>query len=469
MSLSGKTVEEKIWNFLKGKGMNEYGAASLMGNLYAESGLNPHNLENVGNTKLGMTDDEYVKAVDNGTYTKNSFIQDQHGFGIAQWTYSIRKKALYEFANDKGTSIGDLEMQLDFLYKELSSNYKSVLNTLKTADSILEASNAVLLKYECPYDQSVNVQNKRASYGQKYYDKFVGDDSVMGYKNCTKGVAVKLSDNFTSKEFDCQGSGCCSKTIINEQLVEYLQKIREHFGKPITITSGYRCATHNRSVGGATGSRHTKGDAADIVVSGVTPREVAQYAESIGIKGIGLYETNADGHFVHIDTRTSKSFWYGQAQAYRSTFGSSSGNVASPSTGSSSTMLSSGSSGSAVKELQEKLISLGYSCGVYGADGSYGTSTANAVRKFQKDNGLDVDGIAGPNTLSAIEKLYSANISGSNVRVTASLLNVRSGAGTNYSIVTQIKKGETYEVTEEKNGWGKISKGWISLEYVEKI
>jgi uncharacterized protein YcbK (DUF882 family) len=66
--------------------------------------------------------------------------------------------------------------------------------------------------------------------------------------------------------------------------------------------------------GCAPGSRHSKGDAADIVVKGVSSREVAKYAESIGIKGIGLYETSADGHFTHIDTRTSKSFWYGQSE-----------------------------------------------------------------------------------------------------------------------------------------------------------
>ena len=143
----------------------------------------------------------------------------------------------------------------------------------------------------------------------------------MGYKTCTKGKAVKLSNNFNSTEFDCHGRGCCSKTLINEELVEYLQKIRDYFGKPIRVTSGYRCQIHNRNIGSGTGSQHTKGNAADIVVSGVSPREVAKYAESIGILGIGLYETAADGHFVHIDTRTKKAFWYGQAQAYRSTFG----------------------------------------------------------------------------------------------------------------------------------------------------
>lgn len=143
----------------------------------------------------------------------------------------------------------------------------------------------------------------------------------MAIKTYKKGTATTLSTNFKSTEFDCHGSNCCTGTLIDEKLVNYVQQIRTHFGKSVTISSGYRCATHNKSVGGATASYHTKGQAADIVVSGVTPAEVAKYAESIGILGIGLYETNSDGHFVHIDTRTSKSFWYGQGQASRSTFG----------------------------------------------------------------------------------------------------------------------------------------------------
>ena len=145
----------------------------------------------------------------------------------------------------------------------------------------------------------------------------------MAIKTYTKGVDKKLSANFSSTEFDCHGSGCCATTQIDEKLVEYVQKIRDHFGKSITVTSGNRCPVHKKRIGGATGSRHSKGDAADIVVSGIAPREVAKYAESIGIKGIGLYETNADGHFTHVDTRDVKSFWYGQNEAKRTTFGGS--------------------------------------------------------------------------------------------------------------------------------------------------
>ena len=52
MGLIGKTTEEKIWNFLKSKGLSDYGAAGLMGNLFAESGLNPQNLQNSYEKKL---------------------------------------------------------------------------------------------------------------------------------------------------------------------------------------------------------------------------------------------------------------------------------------------------------------------------------------------------------------------------------------------------------------------------------
>lgn len=143
----------------------------------------------------------------------------------------------------------------------------------------------------------------------------------MAIKTYAKGSNTKLSANFNSSEFDCHGSGCCSSTLVDDKLVTYLQQIREHFGKPVNISSGYRCATHNKNIGGATNSRHSKGQAADIYINGVAPAEIAKYAESMGILGIGLYETNSDGFFVHVDTRETKSFWYGQKEASRTTFG----------------------------------------------------------------------------------------------------------------------------------------------------
>lgn len=131
----------------------------------------------------------------------------------------------------------------------------------------------------------------------------------------TKGKSVKLTKNFKSTEFDCKGKKCCSKTPLDIELVGYLQVLRNYFGKAIVINSGYRCQKHNKSVGGAKNSRHTQGMAADIVVKNVKPLKVAQFAEMIGIRGIGLYD-----NFVHIDTRTEKFYWKGHAQKAVQTF-----------------------------------------------------------------------------------------------------------------------------------------------------
>lgn len=244
----------------------------------------------------------------------------------------------------------------------------------------------------------------------------------MAVKTYSKSSNASLSKNFKVSEFACHGNGCCSTVMVDDKLVTYLQKIRDHFGKSITITSGYRCPVHNKNVGGATGSRHAKGHAADIVVQGVAPAEVAKYAESIGVLGIGLYETAKDGHFVHIDTRDYKSFWYGQAQASRSTFGgsktsssstSNSGSysqkdfikdiqkafgvtvdgIAGPATLAKTKTLSSKINvvHPAVKAVQKRLLALGYSeVGV--VDGCAGPKFSSAVVHFQKDNDCIVDG-----------------------------------------------------------------------------
>ena len=180
--------EQKIWDFLVKELGNEYGAAGLMGNLYAESALNPQNLQNSYEKKFGMSDSEYTTAVDNGTYTK--FATDAGGYGLAQWTYKTRKQNLLNYAKKTSRSIGDLQMQLEFLMTELQS-YSSVLKALKTATSVKEASNVVLLKFEKPADQSAAVQTKRASYGQKYYDTYATKQSTTQQQ---EEVKVTMAD-----------------------------------------------------------------------------------------------------------------------------------------------------------------------------------------------------------------------------------------------------------------------------------
>ena len=93
--------------------------------------------------------------------------------GLAQWTYYTRKQALLNFVKAAGKSIGDLETQLAFLLQEIKG-YTSVWNALTTATSVREASDVVLMKYERPANQSESVHERRAGYGQQYYDKYAG-------------------------------------------------------------------------------------------------------------------------------------------------------------------------------------------------------------------------------------------------------------------------------------------------------
>lgn len=204
-STSSNTDEKTIWDYLLGKIGNAYGVAGLMGNLYAESCLRPNNLQNTYETRLGYTDASYTAAVDSGSYTK--FGTDSAGYGLAQWTYHTRKKALLAFAQSKRKSIGDLNMQLEFMYKELSESYKGVLADLKSAKTVLAASNSVLTKFERPANQGAAVQSKRAEYGQKYYEKYAGktvsstpqetekETTNMGYTNSSLVSYTKLSPN----------------------------------------------------------------------------------------------------------------------------------------------------------------------------------------------------------------------------------------------------------------------------------
>lgn len=116
---------------------------------------------------------------------------------------------------------------------------------------------------------------------------------------------------FKRSEFACKCGRCGGFPVEpDEDLVRLLEKIREHFNAPVTISSGIRCKAHNSSpaVGGATNSQHLYGTAADIKVKGVDPAKVVAYAETLlsGTGGIGTYNT-----FTHVDVRKTKSRWNG--------------------------------------------------------------------------------------------------------------------------------------------------------------
>lgn len=199
----------------------------------------------------------------------------------------------------------------------------------------------------------------------------------------------KLSDNFRVREFRSRDGA--DKILIDEKLVNLLQKMRDSFGV-INISSAYRTAAHNKKVGGVSSSRHLYGLAADITLSDSSRlTEAARYAEKIGFRGVGLDDRYQK--FLHLDTRKNKSFFRYRADG--STY----------SVPSFFATVKCGSQGEDVKLLQSKLKSLGYKASSgkeLVCDGIFGKNTEYALKSFQKKKGLVTDGIAGPETWSKL-------------------------------------------------------------------
>jgi len=115
-----------------------------------------------------------------------------------------------------------------------------------------------------------------------------------------------LSENFTVKEFMCKGTETLPTQGIDPKLLELLEHIRAHFDAPVKINSGYRSPSHNAKIGGAKGSYHVKGMAADIVVKGVPASKVYDYLNTTHNGGVGRYK-----RFTHVDVREGKARWQG--------------------------------------------------------------------------------------------------------------------------------------------------------------
>ena len=123
---------------------------------------------------------------------------------------------------------------------------------------------------------------------------------------------MRLTENFNLTEFASKDGYAFPQDVkVNlSELAKNLQVLRDHFGKSITITSGYRSPAHNVRIGGAKDSFHVRGMAADIQISGVSPRLVYNAIELL-IKsgkmkegGLGLYNS-----WCHYDIRNKRIRW----------------------------------------------------------------------------------------------------------------------------------------------------------------
>ena len=190
-SLNGDSNMAKIYNYFRAKGFTPQGTAGLMGNLKAESGFYPNNVEDTKEGRVG-SDAEYTSKVDSGAYSRNTFSNDNAGYGLAQWTWNTRKAGLYDITRGQGKSISDMGSQLDYLYKELSDG--GYTNMLSSTTSLQTASNKILNDFESPREKGQSVMNYRAKLGQEVLDQMGGrgegdTPSITGYNPAPYEIA----------------------------------------------------------------------------------------------------------------------------------------------------------------------------------------------------------------------------------------------------------------------------------------
>lgn len=214
--------------------------------------------------------------------------------------------------------------------------------------------------------------------------------SVIIYQ---RGDKTALTKNFTRSEFDCPCG--CSTQMVDPELAEKLQRIRDALGKPIKITSGYRCLKRNQAVGGGTNSRHRYGMAADwrLKDRSVNPVALGIIAQAVGFGGVGIY-WYAGNAFCHADTRGTKATWLCDAKKRY------------PSTTYNAFILPTirrgctGDANRAATKMLQRLLKLP-------PDGLFGEATENSLMRAQESYGLKVDGICGPaswRALSGVDK-----------------------------------------------------------------
>lgn len=512
MKATGSSTERTIWNYFCCKGFSPAGVAGLMGNLYAESGLNPINLQNTYEKRLGLTDAEYTAAVDSGSYS--NFVRDSAGYGLAQWTYWSRKEAMLNYARKTGASIGDLMMQLDFMFQELKG-YVAVFQVLRTARTVKEASDIVLTKYERPANMSNAVKVKRAGFGQAYYDAYanttatpekeeitMSNSPLVTYTNITKNktsprnhaidtitihcivgqwTAKQGCDYFATTDRECSANYVVGKDgsiglSVDEADRSWCTSSRENDNRAITI-----------EVASDTEHPYAVTDAAYAALI----KLVADICKRNGIKKL-VWSTNktdrvnhANGcnmtvHRDYANKACPGQYLYDRhgeiAAEVNRRLGSGS---STPSTGETTGSTADIKIGDVVEFTGTKHYVSSTAKTASSCKPGKAKVTALAKGKAHPYHLIAVSGgstVYGWTDAADIKTSAAATDTSYLVKVTTDVLNIRKGPGTNYGTNGDIRDKGVYTIVAESDGpgaskWGKLKSGagWISLDYAKKV
>jgi len=496
--------EDRIWAALLAAIGNPCGAAGLMGNLYAESALNPRNLQQSYERILGYTDDSYTAAVDTGSH--KNFVHDGAGYGLAQWTYWSRKSKLLIFARTRDVSIGDLDMQLDFLIEEIKG-YGLVWSALIAAASVRAASDAVLTGYEMPKDQGEAVKVKRAAYGQRFFDTYAkkeSDDTMATVKigsaridengHATGGRAgdqtgkevstqnwyrhskgwrvLRAKDPAAAEKIAQAMQWACDSSLIgyDQNQRETLRKAVAPLGwdiRRLTTAVETDCSAlvrvccgwaFQQDLGAGVSYFNTTSMCAALLKTGLFNELTgSQYTDRQDYLRRGdILCTRTQGHTVVVLSNGGKA----EAPAPQPAEG-----------------LRRGDYGTAVTALQQALLAWRPDClPQWGPDGDFGGETEAALRAYQAEAGLPVTGVYDEATRTALTAPAPEPPEEPAFVLATGDVNVRAEPGTDARIIGVLPAHYTAPYQGESRQWGgrewfkvlfEDQDGWVSSKHAE--
>lgn len=406
----------KFFEALKSIGFTDNGAWGMLANNYVESGWVLNNLQNTGNKKLNMTDAEYTKAVDDGTYA--NFATDRIGYGWAQWTTS-RKAKLLEIAKAKGKSVGDAEVQIETMIWEIKNKYKkNILDYCSDPNRTLaNCTRQIMVYYEGPANQSESNKQKRVNIAEEIVEHFtkkeeklkhftqrtvkpkIGDKYIAYYNTLSNGG---LSQCVKGNEPDAEANvlrNCVG--YANGRFNEIISEVTDTFGMRYQLTTDAERFIEQAKSKGLEVSQYPSKGALIVWQKGET------LAHGDGAGHVEVVEDVLDYNKIFDSrsgwtspvfgtiTRTNANGNWGKTSPYKFR-----GFIRNPAVNRNpypipNTTLKKGCKGDTVKWLQTALILLGYGIA---CDGSFGGKTDNAVKEYQKSRNLEVDGKVGGNT-----------------------------------------------------------------------
>lgn len=442
MAIKTNSTREKVWDALINAGITPAGAAGIMGNLQSQSiGVNPNAVQGLLINRYksekflswpnGIYDsatwDLYTQRVDNGTISKAEFIsprqytgvKHQYGYGMVQWTTAARKERLWSYTKGKGKSIADIEGQIDCLVYELKNLYPTVWSVVSKTNSVNEATDIVLTKFEAPANAN-NLKATRRGYANEYFNL---------YKNRKVSKTV-------AKEINNESFLAAIKAVYTTAHNNNYKYGDSHAWPPTTdkIISCDRLPAKALYDMGYTDQPRIPGS-----TSGITVNNMDTYLPKYGFKkttnkadikpgaivGVGENGNTITHVFVVVkyDPKTDlcSKYDFGSqdrikaAQPYNNVklvewptrhFIAAYNVPKQVSTTTTKNWLQKGDSGNAVKTLQTNLNYV-YNSGL-AVDGNFGNATEAAVKNFQKAAGLTVDGLYGTASKAKLEALVAA-------------------------------------------------------------